>query len=127
MNMGESYKISVDVRTQYIVEQSIPEKDHYVFAYTITIHNLCSQGVKLLGRKWHIMDANGHTQDVEGVGVVGLQPYINPQKQFEYTSGAILATPVGSMQGSYQFAADDGAVFEADIPPFRLADPNMLH
>lgn len=123
----EPYKIDVAVETQYIEDQSIPEEDRYVFAYTITIRNNGSQPAKLLTRHWIITDGNGNTQEVHGEGVVGEQPHIGPGDYFRYTSGTVLDTPVGTMQGSYQMLADDGEQFDALIPVFTLSLPHTLH
>ena len=119
--------IQVDVQTRYIEEQSNPEQDYYVFAYTITIRNEGKQPAKLLTRHWIINDANGNVQEVHGEGVVGEQPYLKPGESFRYTSGTVIETPVGSMEGSYQMLAEDGTPFDAKIPAFTLSLPNKLH
>lgn len=125
---GESpYSISVDVKTAYISEQSDPAAERYVFAYTIRIHNRGSVSARLLTRHWIITNANGSVQEVHGEGVVGEQPYLGPGQAFEYTSGTILDTPVGSMRGTYHMLADDGQTFDAPIPVFTLSHPHMLH
>lgn len=124
---GQKHKIEVDVETQYISEQSVPEENRYVFAYTITIKNVGSVPAKLLNRHWVITDANQKVQEVRGEGVVGEQPYLKPGEGFQYTSGTMLETPVGSMHGSYEMVADDGVNFEAPIPVFTLSLPNTLH
>jgi len=121
------YHIEVDVDTTYILEQSAPELNRYVFAYTITIRNEGSMPAKLLNRHWVITDAMGNIQEVKGVGVVGEQPYLKPGEGFQYTSGTVLETPVGSMEGSYQMKADDGTEFDATIPAFTLSVPHALH
>jgi len=121
------YKISVQVETAYLEHQSEPGEHRYVFAYTITIRNEGEVAAKLLTRHWIITDANGQVQEVHGDGVVGEQPHLHPGQGFRYSSAAALETPVGSMQGSYQMIADDGAQFDAPIPAFRLAIPGMLH
>ena len=121
------HKIRVDVDTAYLAEQSSPAEKRYVFAYTITIRNEGSVPARLLTRHWIITDSNGKVQEVRGEGVVGEQPYLKPGQRFRYSSGAVLETPVGAMQGSYQMVADDGAQFNAPISPFRLAMPGMLH
>ena len=118
---------AVAVETRYIVEESDPEGDRYVFAYTITLKNLSSIPAQLLSRHWLITDANGKVQEVSGDGVVGEQPKLDPGETFRYSSGAILETPVGAMQGSYKMQADDGIDFDAPIPPFTLAVPGVLH
>ncbi len=125
--MGVRYKISIDVETTYLDEQSEPREQRYVFAYTITIRNEGEVPAKLMTRHWIITDANGRVQEVRGDGVVGEQPYLKPGQGFRYSSGAVLETPVGTMQGSYQMVADDGARFDAPIAAFRLAMPGMLH
>jgi ApaG protein len=126
MNTSD-YQISIDVETTYVATQSAPEEDRYVFAYTITLRNDGRIAAKLLTRHWIITDANGQVQEVRGEGVVGEQPHLAPGQGFRYTSGAVLETPVGSMQGSYQMQADDGHRFEAPIPAFSLAMPGLLH
>ena len=123
----EIHKISVEVETAYLEEQSEPRERRYVFSYTITIRTEGEVPAKLLTRHWVITDANGRVQEVRGDGVVGEQPYLKPGQGFRYSSGAVLETPVGAMQGSYQMVADDGATFDAAIPAFRLAMPGMLH
>lgn len=123
----QMYNIQVDVQTQYIPEQSDPEQDRYVFSYTITIRNEGSVPAKLLTRHWIITNADGKTQEVRGEGVVGEQPHLKPGDGFRYTSGTVLETPVGSMQGSYQMLADDGVKFEAEIAPFSLSMPHTIH
>ena len=123
----ESHKIRVDVETSYLDEQSEPRESRYAFSYTITIQNEGHVPARLLTRHWLITDANGKVQEVRGDGVVGEQPYLKPGQGFRYSSGAVLETPVGTMQGSYQMIADDGAQFDAPIPAFRLAKPGMLH
>ncbi|MDQ2696656.1 MAG: Co2+/Mg2+ efflux protein ApaG [Pseudomonadota bacterium] len=121
------YNIKVVARPAYIEDQSVPEQNRYVFAYTITIHNEGKIAAQLLTRHWIITDANGKVQEVRGDGVVGEQPYLRPGEGFQYTSGAILETPVGSMHGSYQMRADDGVTFDAEIPIFVLSAPRTLH
>jgi ApaG protein len=121
------HRISIDVETTYLDDQSEPREQRYVFAYTVTIRNEGEVPAKLLTRHWIITDANGRVQEVRGDGVVGEQPYLKPGQGFRYSSGAVLETPVGTMQGSYQMIADDGAQFDAPIAAFRLAMPGMLH
>ncbi len=123
----KTHNIRVQVETQYIAEQSLPEKDHYVFAYTITIHNIGSVAAQLLTRHWIITDANNKVQEVRGEGVVGEQPHLKPGEHYRYTSGTMLETPVGTMRGSYQMLADDGVEFDAEIPVFTLSMPRTLH
>ncbi len=112
---------------QFLPEQSDTANGPYAFAYTITIRNTGTLPAKLLTRHWIITDADGEVQEVRGEGVVGEQPHLQPGEGFRYTSGAILDTPVGVMQGSYQMVADDGHHFEAPIAPFRLAQPGLLN
>ena len=119
--------IMIDVATAYVDEQSEPDAGRYVFAYTITIRNDGEIPARLKSRHWIITDANGKVQEVNGDGVVGEQPHLKPGEQFRYSSGAVLETPVGAMQGLYRMEADDGARFDAPIPPFTLAVPGMLH
>jgi ApaG protein len=125
-NQGENL-IFVAVDTRYLEDQSDPEERRYVFAYTITIHNRGTVPARLLGRHWLITDANGKVQEVSGEGVVGEQPHLKPGQRFRYTSGAVLETPVGSMQGSYRMLADNGVRFDAPIPAFTLAIPGTIH
>lgn len=120
-------EIGIEVATDYVDEQSEPDVDRYVFAYTITISNRGNIPAQLLSRHWVITDANGKIQEVSGDGVVGEQPHLNPGEKFRYSSGAVLETPVGSMQGSYRMLADNGTSFDAPIPPFTLAVPGVLH
>jgi ApaG protein len=121
------YSIKVTAQSFFISDQSAPEQDRYVFAYVITIRNDGTIPAKLLSRHWIIMDANGEFEEVQGEGVVGEKPYLRPGEGFQYTSGAVLKTSVGSMRGSYQMLADDGVEFEASIPAFTLAVPRTLH
>jgi ApaG protein len=120
------HKIRVDVETSYLDEQSDPKERRYVFSYTITIRNEGRVPARLLTRHWIITDANGKVQDVRGDGVVGEQPHLKPGQGFRYSSGTVLETPVGVMQGSYEMLADDGRRFDAPIAPFRLAMPGIL-
>ncbi len=127
MSENNPYDVKVDVKTMYIPDQSDPDTDRYVFAYTITIHNEGTVAAKLLTRHWVINDANGNVQEVHGEGVVGEQPYLKPGESFQYTSGTVIETPVGSMEGSYQMLAEDGTPFDAKIPAFTLSLPHKLH
>lgn len=122
-----AHSIKVDVQTEFIEGQSNPAENRYVFAYTITIANTGTIPAKLLTRHWLITDANGEIQEVRGEGVVGAQPHLKPGQSFRYTSGTVIATPVGSMQGSYQMVADNGEEFDAHIEPFSLAVPGLVH
>ena len=121
------HRIRVDVATSYVEDQSNPTEGRFVFAYTITIRNEGQIAARLMTRHWIITDANGKVQEVQGEGVVGEQPHLKPGQGFRYSSGAILETPVGVMQGSYRMVADGGEVFDAPIAPFTLAMPGMLH
>ena len=122
-----NYNIKVLVGSQYIEAESNPEADRYVFAYTINILNQGNIPAKLLSRHWIITDANNRVQEVKGKGVVGEQPYLKPGEAFQYTSGTMMETPVGSMQGTFQMVADDDHHFDAIIEPFTLALPKMLN
>ena len=121
------YDISVKTRTVYIADQSDPANDRYVFAYTITITNTGTAAAQLVSRHWIITDATDKVQEVRGKGVVGEQPHLRPGESFEYTSGSAIATPVGTMRGSYQMVADDGTKFDVTIPEFTLSMPRVLH
>lgn len=126
--MTESkYQINVSPRAFYIAEQSDADAGRYAFAYTITITNNGAVPAQLISRHWIITDANNLVQEVKGQGVVGAQPKLKPGESFEYTSGSMLATPVGTMRGSYQMVADDGTRFDAPIPEFTLSAPRVLH
>jgi ApaG protein len=127
--MGESrkYDISVTVEPQYIPDQSDESANRYVFAYRVTMTNTGSVGAKLLTRHWIINDSEGQEQEVRGQGVVGEQPQIKPGESFEYMSGVAIASPVGTMRGTYHFIADDGETFDADIAQFVLSVPRVLH
>jgi ApaG protein len=123
----QQYHIKVEVQTTYVREQSEPENNRYVFAYSITITNTGQVPAQLLSRHWVITDANNKVQEVRGEGVVGEQPYLTPGDSFRYTSAAMLETPVGCMQGNYQMVADDGVEFNAEIPVFNLSTPHTIH
>ena len=122
-----THAIEVDVRSRFLPEQSVPEDGRFVFAYTIRIANRGSVPARLISRHWLITDDNGKVVEVRGEGVVGEQPWLRPGEDFEYTSGAVLETGSGVMQGSYQMLADDGTHFDADIAPFTLSVPRTLH
>lgn len=122
-----NYQIDISVITNYIEEQSDATNNRYVFAYTINITNTGDIAAKLISRHWIITDATGNVQEVKGMGVVGEQPHLQPGESFEYTSGTVMETPVGSMEGSYQLVADDDTEFEAQIPAFSLSAPHALH
>jgi len=119
--------IQIDVDTQYLQDQSDPGQDRYVFTYTIDITNLSEQPVKLLKRHWRITDDNNKVEEVIGEGVVGQQPEIPPGQSFQYTSGAIIGTEIGTMQGSYEMLDANGDTFKAPIPAFLLAPPHAVH
>jgi len=121
------YAIDVAAATEYLAEQSDEAAGRYVFAYTITLRNRGSVAAQLISRHWIITDAQGLVQEVRGVGVVGAQPLLEPGQTFQYTSGAAIATAVGTMKGAYQMVAADGTRFEAPIPEFTLSVPRVLH
>jgi ApaG protein len=127
MAAEKRYQIIVSSQTQFIPEQSDEENSRFVFAYTITIRNAGTVTAQLISRHWVITDARNQVQEVRGLGVVGAQPHIKPGESYEYTSGTAIATPVGTMRGSYQMRADDGTQFDADIPEFTLSVPRVLH
>lgn len=127
MAESKKYEIAVRTRTQYLEEQSRPDQDHYVFTYTITITNTGTVPAQLISRHWIITDSNHRVEEVRGLGVVGEQPLLRPGEAYEYTSGSALATPVGTMRGSYQMVAEDGTRFDAPIPEFTLSVPRILH
>ena len=122
-----SYQFEVSVKTRYLPEQSDPQDERFAFAYTVTITNTGSVPAQLISRHWIIQDDQGRTVEVKGLGVVGHQPLLRPGETFEYTSGSQIATPVGSMHGSYFFVAEDGHRFESPIAEFALAAPRTLH
>ncbi|MGF6168037.1 ApaG protein [Pseudomonas moraviensis] len=121
------YQVDVSVVTRYLADQSQPEHDRFAFAYTITVQNNGEIAAKLLSRHWVITDGNGHVEEVRGEGVVGQKPLIAAGESHTYTSGTVMITKVGTMQGTYQMLADDGKHFDAVIKPFRLAVPGALH
>lgn len=125
--MSKTEQIDIKVDTHYLQDQSDPEQSRFVFAYTIDITNRGQESVKLLNRHWRIIDDNNKTEEVIGAGVVGQQPEIAPGKTFQYTSGAVLATEFGTMQGNYEMQSAAGEKFRADIPPFLLARPHRVH
>ena len=127
MSTPVRHPIDIQVRTRYLDEQSAPEQNRYVFANTIQLRNRGPQPAQLLSRHWIITDANGRVEEVRGEGVVGEQPRLRPGEGFEYTSGAVLETAMGTMRGAYQWVADDGTPFEATIPQFILSIPRTLH
>lgn len=121
------YQVNVSVVTRFLAEQSQPEQNRFAFAYTITVRNDGQLPAKLLSRHWIITDGDGHVEEVRGAGVVGEQPLIEAGHSHTYTSGTVMTTRVGNMQGSYQMLAEDGTPFDAIIAPFRLAVPGALH
>lgn len=121
------YAFSVSVQTIYLPDQSNVEENKFAFAYTVTITNVGNIAAQLISRHWLITDSNEDVQEVKGLGVVGAQPLLNPNQQFEYTSGTVLKTQEGKMQGSYFIVAVDGTRFEAIIAPFVLMQPRVLH
>ena len=127
MAQSKRYEITVVPKASYVADQSDPAKDHFVFGYTITITNTGDVAVQVLSRHWIITDAERRVQEVKGLGVVGQQPVLQPGESFEYSSGASIATSVGTMHGTYQVRADDGHTFDAAIPPFTLSVPRTLH
>ncbi len=125
--MSEKNKILVEVQPRYIAEQSKPSEHKYVFAYTIRISNVGTIAAKLLSRHWLITDANGKVEEVRGEGVIGEKPYLKPGEAFTYTSGALIATDVGVMEGKYTMLSESGENFEIPIPQFTLSIPRILH
>lgn len=121
------YDIRVSVKTEYLPSESDEDNSRFVFAYTITVENHGSESAKLLSRHWIITDAESRVQEVKGKGVIGEQPHLKMGESFSYTSGTMIETPVGSMQGSYQMIADDETTFDVEIRPFTLAIPGVLH
>ena len=124
---ADLYQILVAVDSSYVAEQSQPTINRYVFAYQVRIENQGSEAAQLINRHWVITDANGQVQEVRGAGVVGEQPHLKPGESFQYASGTVLETPIGTMHGSYEMRADNGTRFDAEIPAFSLAVPNSLH
>ena len=127
MPQTETPQIRVVVKSEFVPEQSAPDEDRFVFAYHIAITNDGDRPARLLTRHWIIMDGDAKVEEVRGDGVVGEQPFIAPGQTYQYSSGAILKTPVGSMQGSYGMVDEEGQSFDATIPAFRLAVPRMVH
>jgi len=127
MSEPSDHQVAVSVRTAYIENQSEPDQDRYAFSYTVTLHNNGCTPAQLISRHWIITDGDGKQQQVRGLGVIGEQPHLQPGEEYQYTSGTLLATPVGTMHGSYQMVAEDGVHFDAKIPSFTLAVPRALH
>lgn len=127
MTENDAHKIQVDVKTVFLESESDPDQQRFVFAYTITIRNTGQVAAKLLSRHWVIRDANGKVQEVQGDGVVGEQPHLKPGEGFEYTSGTLLETSMGTMGGNYLMQTDEGDEFKAPIHEFLLSGPRTLH
>jgi ApaG protein len=127
MKNKNTHNIDISVDTYYIEAESDAKADRFMFAYTITIKNKSAVAAKLLTRHWIITDANNHVQEVKGKGVIGEQPHLKPDESFKYTSGTVIETPVGSMQGSFHMVTDDDKPFEVEIAPFSLAIPRILN
>ncbi|SFN18282.1 ApaG protein [Izhakiella capsodis] len=125
--MNESSRICIQVQSVYVASQSLPAEERYVFAYTITLRNLGRDSIQLLNRYWLITNGNGRETEVRGEGVIGEQPHIAAGSEFQYTSGAILETPMGTMQGHYEMQDAEGLRFQVDIPVFRLAIESCIH
>jgi ApaG protein len=127
MESKKPHDIAISVETEFLDDQSKPQDNRYVFSYTITIQNRGTLGARLMSRHWIITDSNGEVREVIGDGVVGEQPMVHPGEGYEYTSGAVLETSVGTMHGSYRMVAEDGTQFDASIPSFVLSIPRTLH
>jgi len=126
-SLTETNEIEVSIHTAYLSQQSEPQKNYFVFSYTITITNHSTEAVQLLTRHWTITDANGETTTVDGDGVIGKTPTILPNQSFTYTSGSAFKTPVGTMHGHYQMRNNKDQYLHVNIPVFRLAIPNILN
>jgi ApaG protein len=125
--MRTPHKIAITVKTEYLFDESDAVNDHHVFTYTINIENKGKTAARVLGRHWIITDSDGNTREIRGEGIVGEQPRLNPGENFEYSSFAIINTPIGSMTGSYQMISESGQIFEAEIPTFSLANPVLIN
>jgi ApaG protein len=125
--MTASPRVCVQVQSVYVESQSSPEDERFVFAYTVTIRNLGREPVQLLGRYWLITNGHGRETEVQGEGVVGEQPHIDPGSEYQYTSGAVIETPLGTMEGHYEMIDANGNTFRLAIPVFRLAVPTLIH
>ncbi|MEX0960579.1 MAG: Co2+/Mg2+ efflux protein ApaG [Burkholderiales bacterium] len=121
------YEVTVSAKSVFLPDESDEAQARFVFAYTIKITNTGNKAAQLVSRHWVITDSDNRVQEVRGLGVVGQQPLLQPQESFEYTSGTAIATPVGTMHGSYQMMAEDGVQFDAQIPEFTLSAPRVLH
>jgi ApaG protein len=127
MPTHKHYEFTVAVETAFVPEQSDESQNRFVFSYTVTITNTGSIPAQLISRHWIITDAHNAVQEVRGLGVVGVQPLLQPGEHFQYTSGTVLATSVGTMRGSYHMTAEDGTQFDSPIPEFTLSIPRVLH
>jgi ApaG protein len=127
MSQSDKYRIQVETVAEFIEGQSSPDDERYVFTYTVTLTNTGTIAAQLISRHWIITDGTGKIQEVRGLGVVGEQPLLAPGEKFSYSSGSVMETPVGTMHGTYQMTAEDGHRFDAEIPPFVLAVPRVLH
>ena len=127
MTENKRYEFSVSPKVTFLADQSDPDKNHFVFAYTITVTNTGRVAAQLVSRHWIITDAEHRVQEVKGQGVVGQQPVLKPGESFEYTSGTSIPTAVGTMRGSYRMVAEDGLAFDVPIAPFTLSIPRTLH
>ncbi|GAA5171117.1 Co2+/Mg2+ efflux protein ApaG [Viridibacterium curvum] len=121
------YLIQIEASAEYVAAQSEPDEGRYVFAYRIRIRNAGQAPARLLSRHWIITDADSQQQEVKGDGVVGEKPLIQPGEHYEYSSGCSIPTPLGTMRGSYRMEAEDGTLFDAEIPEFMLSGPRLLH
>lgn len=122
-----NHPIDIQVKTQYLADQSVPADDRFVFSYTITVTNRSSERAQLISRHWVITDGNDAVQEVKGTGVVGQQPTLEPGASYTYSSGVVLTTETGTMTGSYQMRLSSGDEFDAPIPEFALVPPHLLH
>jgi len=127
MSNVKHYECTVKVEVTFIPDQSDVEHNRYAFAYHVTITNTGNIAAQLISRHWIVTEADGETQEIKGLGVVGAQPLLNPGEQYEYTSGTVINTPMGEMHGTYQMVAEDGTQFDAIIPVFSLCMPRVLH
>jgi len=127
MSNVKHYECTVKVEVTFITDQSDVEHNRYAFAYHVTITNTGNIAAQLISRHWIVTEADGETQEIKGLGVVGAQPLLNPGEQYEYTSGTVINTPMGEMHGTYQMVAEDGTQFDAIIPVFSLCMPRVLH
>ncbi|WP_373089593.1 Co2+/Mg2+ efflux protein ApaG [Zhongshania sp.] len=125
--MPDSAPVDIQVESQFLPDQSVPEEQRFVFAYTITIRNTGEEAVRLINRHWIITDGENQVQEVQGEGVIGKQPLIEPGQSFSYTSGAVIETAVGTMEGSYEMISASGRPFIAPIGIFSLVRPSALH